>query len=144
MNYLGCHWFQGNLYSSGQSLAAAKYQALRHGSAMGLCAVHLDEDSVNCPLRTSRGHILDTICWTMKITSLPRSLTGCDYSPLQCSVFSFPLAWRGFIFWASSLSSRHLIKRNGPLRGPWCTGPDLTCSGPECELECLQVTCLVL
>lgn len=143
MSHFECRWSQGKLYPSARSLAAAKYQARRQGSAMGLCVAHLDEGSVNCPLRTSRGHILDSICWTMKITSLPRSLTGRDYFPLQCSVFSFPLAGRGFVFGASSLSSRHLLKGNGPLTGPRCTGPDLTRSSSECEREPPQVIFLI-
>ena len=108
----------GELFQSNCASAAAKYQALRHGSAVGLHVVHLDEAFISCLLWTSRGHILDTLCWTMKTIRLPGSLTVWDYLPLQCSLF-FPLAWRGFISWASSLCSRHLIK------GKWASSDTL-------------------
>lgn len=111
----------GKLYPSDHSLAAAKYQARRHESAVGLHVVHLDEDSVNCPLRTSRGHILDTVCWTMKISSLPRSLTGCDYFPLQCGVFFFPPGMKGIHFLSelSGLQTSH--------KGKWSSQGTLIC-----------------
>lgn len=55
MSHFGCRWFQGKLYPSAHSLAAAKYQARRQGSAVGLCVAHLDEGSVNCPIENLEG-----------------------------------------------------------------------------------------
>lgn len=39
---------EGELYQSNRALAAAKYHALRHRSAVGLRAVHLDEAFASC------------------------------------------------------------------------------------------------
>lgn len=123
INSLASQWFGGGAPAVKHAPAAVSRHAIRNGSAVGHHVSHLDEAFIDCLLGTSGGHILHSVCWTMKIQHAKE--------PGRLWLFStlvrFLSPWHeGDSFYGQALCAADTsAKANDPLWIHWCVCPGL-------------------